>query len=87
MKTVIANVINDISKVPNVEEIMPKEFARAMEMKDEGILKHLFVKEDHTGAVLVFAEISVEDAKSAMATLPMFQYFQEVIYTETDQSF
>lgn len=87
MKTVIANVINDVSKVPNVDEIMPKEFARAMEMKEQGLLKHLFVKEDHTGAILVFVDVTVEKAKELMATLPMFQYFQDVIYTETDQSF
>jgi len=87
MKTVIANVINEVAKVPNVDELMPKEMARATELVEQGILKHLFIKDDGMGAVLVLANVDVEEAKKVMSSFPMFQYFTEIIYTATDQSF
>lgn len=87
MKTVIANVINDLAKIPNLDELMPKEMARATELVEQGTLKHLFIKDDHTGAVLVLANVNAEEAKKVMESFPMFPQFQEVIYTETEQSF
>jgi hypothetical protein len=35
MKTVIANVINDLAKIPNLDELMPKEMARATELVEQ----------------------------------------------------
>lgn len=87
MKTVVVNVINDVTKVPTVEELMPKEFARATELVEKGILKHLFVKDDKMGAILVLTNVNLEAAKEAMQSFPMYPFFQEVIYTEAEQSF
>lgn len=87
MKTIIVNVINDVTKVPNVEELMPKEFARANELVEQGILKHLFVKDNKMGAILVLTNVNLEEAKATMQSFPMYHYFQDVIYTEAEQSF
>lgn len=75
MKKVILNIKCDFDKVPNIEELMPKEFAKGEELKQQGILEHLFVNEGRTGAVLVFNNVDVEEAKKLATTFPLFDYF------------
>lgn len=86
MNTAVVNVINEVSKIPNVDELLPKEMARAMDMKEQGLLRSLFLKKDGMGTILVFVDVTLEEAKELMATLPIFQLFPEVIHTETERA-
>ena len=87
MKRVQVNIVNYLDKIDNLEEILPKEFAVAIEWREQGILENLFVKDDRTGAVLVFKDIDVARVKELIPTLPLFPYFDKVDYLVLEKQF
>lgn len=87
MKRVQVNVINYLDRIVNLDELLPKEFAVAMGWKEQGILEHLFIKENRTGAVLVFKDIDEDRAKELVPTLPLFPYFKQVEYSTLEKQF
>lgn len=54
---IIVNTV--LGKVENIQDILPKEFAKVAELKEQGVLEHLFVKEGAAGAVLVYKNLSL----------------------------
>lgn len=87
MKKVIVNVVNYLNKIENLDEYLQKEFAAVTAWKEQGILENLFIKEDQTGAILIFTGIDEAKAKELMPNLPMFGFFSEVTYFEVDKRF
>ncbi|SFB75927.1 Muconolactone delta-isomerase [Flexibacter flexilis DSM 6793] len=75
MKRIILNIRCELDKVPNIDVLLPQEFARGEELKQEGIMEHLFVTEGRMGAVLVFKDVDEAKAKEIAATFPLFKYF------------
>ncbi|OQP60045.1 hypothetical protein A3860_35330 [Niastella vici] len=87
MKRVQVNIINYLNKITNLQELMPKEFAVVGQWKEQGILEHLYVKDDNTGAFLVFKDTDEARVKELISTLPMFKYFDNVVYSSTEMQF
>ncbi|MGG7466699.1 MULTISPECIES: muconolactone Delta-isomerase family protein [Bacteroidota] len=75
MKRVILNIKCDFNKVPNIDLLMAKEFEKGEELKQQGIMEHLFVNDGRTGAVLIFKNVNVEEAKKIATTFPLFDFF------------
>jgi muconolactone delta-isomerase len=86
MKRIILNITCELDKVPNIEQLLPKEFERGEELKAQGIMEHLFVKEGRMGAVLVFNVADENQAKEIAATFPLFEYF-EIEYISGDKHY
>ena len=72
MSRIIVNVIDNLDKVPNLDQLLPQEFAVAGKLKEQGILEHLFIKNDRTGAVLVLKDVDLAKAKELVATISPF---------------
>ncbi len=86
MKRVILNVTCDFDNVPNVETLLPQELAKGEELKKQGILEHLFMKDDRMGGILVFKNVDVEGAKEIAKTFPMLEFF-EIEYISVDKQY
>lgn len=86
MKRVIVNIINDLNKISNLEELLPKEFEVVGTLREQGVLESLYIKDDRTGAVLVMKDVDVAKAKELVSTFPLFQYFDEVVYITVDKA-
>lgn len=84
MKRIILNITCELDKVPNIDELLPKEFERGEELKQKGIMEHLFVKEGRMGAVLVFKDVDEAEAKEIASTFPLFKHF-EIEYISADK--
>lgn len=87
MKRIIVNITDDLTQIPNLDELLPKEFAAATKLQEQGILEHLFLKDDKTGAVLVFKDVDEAKAKELVSQFPMFQHFQQVEYIVVDKQY
>lgn len=86
MNKIIVNITDDLTKIPNVDELLPKEFETAGKLREAGTLESLFVKDDRTGAILVLNGVDVEKAKEIIATFPLSKYFDKVEYFSTDKA-
>ena len=86
MKRIVLNITCELDKVPNIDELLPKEFERGEELKEQGLMEHLFVKEGRMGAVLVFNDVDVHEVKELAATFPLFKYF-EIEYIPVDKHY
>lgn len=82
MKRIHINITTNFDNVPNLDEMIAKEFARGKELADQGIEEVLFTKDDLTGAILIFKGVDLEKAKELVATFPLFPYFTNVEYQE-----
>lgn len=87
MNRVIVNITDDLTNIPNIEELLPKEYAKATEYKEQGFLEHLFVKDDKSGAVLVFSHVDLDKAKELVSQFPMFEHFEKVEYISVEKAF
>ena len=87
MKRIFVDILNHMDRIPNLNDLLAKEFAHANEWKAKGILNHLFVKSDNTGAMLVMTADDIDKAKELVATLPMFSYFEKVDYSYIEDEF
>ena len=87
MTRVFIDILNYMDKVPNLNELLPKELAHTTELKEKGILTHLFIKKDNTGAILVMNVDNFDKAKEIIATMPMFSYFEKVDYSYIEEEY
>jgi muconolactone delta-isomerase len=87
MSRIIVDITVDLEKIPNLEELLPQEFAVGGKLKEAGLLEHLFVKVDKTGAVLVMDNVDIDKAKEQVAKFPLFKYFDNVEYIVADKQF
>ncbi|MES2239074.1 MAG: hypothetical protein V4497_02325 [Bacteroidota bacterium] len=82
MKRILINITSNLTNVPNLDEMVAKEFARGKELAEQGIEEDIFTKDDFTGAILIFKGVDLEKAKELIATFPLFPYFTNVDYKE-----
>ena len=87
MKRIFVDILNHMDRIPDLNDILAKEFAQTNEWKAKGILNHLFVKSDNTGALLVIAADDIDKGNELVATLPMFSYFEKIDYSYIDEEF
>ncbi|WP_343747548.1 hypothetical protein [Fluviicola sp.] len=87
MKRIIVNITCDLSKVPDLETILPKELDTSSQFKDKGVLEHVFAKDDAKGAILIFKNLDENQVKQHVADFPLAPYFEEIVYTTTEKHF
>ncbi len=87
MKRVQVDITSNLSNVPNLEELLQKEYAMVGQWKEQGILEHLFVKENAKGAILVFKDIEGNSVKELIPDLPLSRYFVNIEYQVLDKAF
>ena len=66
-------------KDDRIAGVMDDEYAMTNAWRDQGIIEHLFAKEDG-GGVVIFNEESVQKVQSLVAQLPLFPFFDKVDY-------
>lgn len=74
-----------LSKDERIADVMSAEYEMTNSWRDKGIIEHLFAKENHGGAVVLFNESDLEKVKQLMAELPLFPYFEKVEYLLLDK--
>jgi muconolactone D-isomerase len=71
----------DMANIPaNFQEIIKHEQEVVAKWKEEGILAHLFLREQKNGAVLIFKGLEEEKVKALMETLPLYKLKKSVEY-------
>lgn len=87
MTRVFVDITSNLSNVPNLEQLLQEEHAVVGKWKADGILEHLFIKDNAKGAVLVFKDVAVETIKLLIQTLPLSGHFVKVDYLLFDKTF
>lgn len=87
MNEVFINITDEVDKIPHIEDLLPKEYQYADKLKSEGILTHLFVKADKSGAYLVMKNVDIDKAKELLRGFPMYPYYQKVEYSYVEDVF
>ena len=88
MKTIQAILTLDMENLPaNFQEILQQEQAIVAEWKANGIINHLYLREERNGAVLLFNNISEDEVKVLMEKLPFFAISKKIEYLKLIQQF
>ena len=81
MKSILAILTLNMENIPsNFQEILKHEQEVVAKWKEEGIIEHLFLRQEKNGAVLVFNLSDEEEAKKRMEELPLFALRKTVEY-------
>lgn len=78
-------VVTYLKKDERIKDVMPAEYEMTNSWRDQGIIEHLFAKENNGGGVVVFNATSVEKVQSLVAQLPLFPFFEKVEYLPLDK--
>lgn len=73
-------VITYPRKDDRTASVMDAEYAMTNAWRDQGIIEHLFAKENDGDGIVVFNETSVEKVQALVAQLPLFPFFDKVEY-------
>jgi len=78
----------DLDNLPsNFQEILKEEQAIVAQWKEEGILEHLYLRNEKNGAVLVFKNLDENQVKELMTELPFFKIKKSIEYYQLIQQF
>jgi muconolactone D-isomerase len=78
----------DLENLPsNFQEILKEEQAIVAQWKEEGILEHLYLRNEKNGAVLVFKNVDENQVKELMTELPFFKIKKSIEYYQLIQQF
>ena len=81
MNCIQAILTIDTENLPsNFQEIIKHEQEVIAKWKQEGIIEHLFLRQERNGAVLIFKDQSEEKVKELMESLPLYQLQKSVVY-------
>lgn len=71
----------DTENLPeNFQAILKHEQEVVAQWKAEGLLEHLFLRQEKNGAVLIFKGIDEAKAKALMETLPFYKLKKSIEY-------
>ena len=88
MNRIQAILTIDTENLPaNFQEILEHEKAVVAQWKAEGILEHLFLRQDRNGAVLLFKDLDEDAVKERMEQLPLMKIKKSVEYFNLIQQF
>lgn len=88
MNRILVILTLDMENLPeNFAEILKHEKEVVAQWKEEGILDHLFLRENKNGAVLIFKGMDEEKAKEMMQLLPLYPLKKSVEYFNLIQQF
>ena len=77
----IVETFGEIGKIPNLAELMPEENRIVGELKREGVVEQLFLKDGAKGAFFVCGETDKEKVDAALRRLPFYPYFAKIEMT------
>ena len=78
----------DLENLPsNFQEILKEEQAIVAQWKEEGILEHLYLRNEKNGAVLVFKNVDENQVKELMTELPFFKIKKSIEFYQLIQQF
>lgn len=78
----------DMENLPaNFQEILKHEQEIVAKWKAEGVLEHLFLRENKNGAVLIFKDVNEEKVRELMLTLPFYKLSKSIEYYNLIQQF
>ena len=88
MNRIQAILTLDMDNIPsNFQEILVEEKKVVDQWKTKGVLEHLYLRELKNGAVLIFKNVSEDEAKDLMTELPLYQLKKNVEYLNLIQQF
>ena len=87
MKRIVIDRRNHVDRVPELDEMLKREYTHSAELKERGMINPMFVKGDNTGAMLVMTADDIDKAKELITTFPMYAYFEKVDYSYIDDEF
>jgi hypothetical protein len=88
MNRIQAILTLDMGNIPsNFQEILVEEKKVVEQWKTKGILEHLYLRELKNGAVLIFKNVTEDEAKDLMTELPLYQLKKNVEYLNLIQQF
>ena len=88
MNRIQAILTLDMDNTPsNFQEILIEEKKVVEQWKSKGILEHLYLRELKNGAVLIFKNVTEDEAKDLMTELPLYQLKKSVEYLNLIQQF
>ena len=71
----------DMENLPeNFSEILKEEQAVVAVWKEQGILDHLFLRQERNGAVLILKDVNEDEARKLIETLPFFNLKKSIEY-------
>lgn len=71
----------ELGAIPDIKEIMPLETKIANELKAEGVIESLYVKDGAKGAYIICAETDKAKLEEHLKRLPFYPHFSKVEYT------
>ncbi len=69
-----------LSKDKRIASVMAAEYEMTNSWRNQGIIEHLFARENSGGGVVVFNGTDLEKVKQLMSELPLAPYFERVEY-------
>lgn len=73
-------VITYPRKDDRIAGTMEAEYAMTNALRDQGVIEHLFAKENDGGGVVVFNADNVAAVRALVEKLPLFPFFEKVEY-------
>lgn len=78
----------DMENLPhNFPEILKEEQSVVAGWKSKGFLEHLYLREERNGAIIIFKDLTEEEVKTLMETLPFMKIKKSVEYFNLIQQF
>jgi len=77
----IVETFGEIGKIPNLAELMPEENRIVGELKREGVVEQLFLKDGAKGAFFVCGETDKTKVDAALQRLPFYPHFDKIEMT------
>ena len=87
MRRIIVDIVNYLDTLPNYQELMPQEFAISTSWIKEGVVEHRFIKENKTGAILIFKDVDENEVRRMISSLPMYSNFDKVEYSIVNEDY
>jgi muconolactone D-isomerase len=88
MNRIEAILTIDTENLPeNFQEIIKHEQEVVAKWKEDGILEHLFLRQNRNGAVLIFKDVDEVKVKELMETLPLYTLKKRVEYLNLIKQF
>ena len=72
---------------PNHQDLLQQERELVGKLRADGTIVHVFLKQDRTGAILIFKEADVEKVKAIMETFPLFKFKKSIGYQSLTENF
>ena len=88
MNRIQAILTLDMENLPeNFQEILKHEQEVVAKWKAEGILEHLFLRQQKNGAILIFKDLEEDQVIAKMEELPFYKLKKSVEYFNLIQQF